>query len=81
MNIYIFARMENQAANRYSKIRLYKFIIRRGNNISREFIPVYRIKNNQPGLYDLVNNEFYTNQGTGDFESGETIKRIIINNM
>lgn len=80
-NIYIFARMENQAANRYSEIRLYKFIIRRGNNISREFIPVYRIKNNQPGLYDLVNNEFYTNQGTGDFKTGNNTESLIINDL
>ena len=33
----------------------------------REFIPSLRVSDNKPGLYDTVNNEFYVNQGTGEF--------------
>jgi len=31
------------------------------------FIPALRIADIKPGLYDLVNNQFYTNAGTGEF--------------
>lgn len=68
--------------------RIYSLDIYNNLNVPvRNFIPCYRESDNKPGLYDLVNNEFYTNQGTGDFEkgndinSGETINKIIINNM
>lgn len=32
--------------------------------------PVYRKADNKPGMYDLVNGVFYTNQGTGEFSVG-----------
>ena len=55
------------------------------NLLVKNFIPCYRESDNKPGLYDLVNNEFYTNQGTGDFEKGKDIdsgiNTIIINNL
>lgn len=35
-----------------------------------DFIPCYRNSDNEVGLYDLVNNAFYTNQGTGEFTYG-----------
>lgn len=37
------------------------------------FIPCYRKSDNKIGLYDLVNNKFYTNQGTGTFLKGEDV--------
>ena len=70
-----------------SKIKLYSCTMFDNSNIIRNFIPCYHKSDNKPGLYDLVNNEFYTNQGTGNFEigkdidSGETINTIIINNL
>ena len=30
-------------------------------------IPALRIADNRPGLYDIVNNYFYTNAGIGEF--------------
>lgn len=33
----------------------------------RDFIPVLRNSDNKPGLLDRVNNQFYTNAGTGEF--------------
>ena len=36
----------------------------------RNFIPCYRKSDNEIGLYDIVNNVFYTNQGTGEFLKG-----------
>ena len=39
----------------------------------RNFIPCYRKSDNKPGLYDLVNDVFYTNSGTGEFTVGPDI--------
>lgn len=38
------------------------------NNVLKlQGIPAFRIADNKPGLYDIVNNQFYTNAGTGEF--------------
>lgn len=39
----------------------------------RQFIPCYRKSDNEIGLYDIVNNQFYTNQGSGTFIKGNDI--------
>lgn len=39
----------------------------------RNFIPCIRKSDNKPGMYDLVNNQFYVNQGTEEFLIGEKI--------
>lgn len=36
----------------------------------RKMYPVYRIADNKPGMYDIVNGVFYTNQGTDEFTVG-----------
>lgn len=41
------------------------------NIVVRHFIPVVRNSDDKPGMYDLVNDVFYTNQGTGEFTWGE----------
>lgn len=38
-----------------------------------EFIPCYRIADNVAGMYDIVNNMFYTNAGTGEFLVGADV--------
>ncbi len=39
----------------------------------RDFVPCYRNSDKKPGLYDLVNDVFYTNAGATDFTYGEEI--------
>ena len=39
----------------------------------RDFVPCYRVSDNEIGLYDLVNGVFYTNQGTGTFAKGNDV--------
>lgn len=56
------------AFNRYDA-KVYGFQIYEGETLVRNFVP-YK-KNNEAGLYDLVNNKFYTSDGTGPFEYGE----------
>lgn len=36
-------------------------------------ISCYRKSDSKPGMYDLVNNVFYTNQGTGEFDIGDPV--------
>ena len=40
------------------------------NVLVRKFYPVYRKVDNIAGMYDVVNNVFYANQGTGAFSVG-----------
>lgn len=46
---------------------VYNFKIYENNNLVMHCIPCYRKSDEKPGLYDIVNNVFYTNQGTGEF--------------
>ena len=50
--------------------KLYYTKIYDNNMLVRDFIPCYRNSDNEVGLYDLVNNVFYANQGTGVFTYG-----------
>lgn len=36
-------------------------------NLQRNYLPALRIADSKPGLYDLVNGQFETNSGTGEF--------------
>ena len=40
------------------------------NTLIRDFIPCYRKSDNEIGMYDTVNDTFYTNQGSGTFTKG-----------
>jgi hypothetical protein len=39
----------------------------------RNFIPCYRKSDNVIGMYDVINDAFYTNSGTGTFIKGPNI--------
>ena len=64
----IFALNQDGSIIEYSKTKLYNFKIYDGDTLIRDFIPCYRNSDNEVGLYDLVDNKFYTNAGTGKFE-------------
>ena len=52
----------------FSKIKIYSLEID-GHN----YIPCYRKSDNEVGLYDIINNQFYTNQGSGTFLKGANV--------
>ena len=52
-------------------MKLYYWKIYDGTTIIRDFIPCYRKSDGEIGLYDLVEEKFYTNQGSGTFLKGE----------
>lgn len=60
----------NQNDDRNGWNEVYHLSIKEGDTYFRDYYPVYRKSNGKPGLYDIVNNVFYTNQGTGEFTVG-----------
>lgn len=47
--------------------RIFYLQIDADGTLVRDYIPALRLLDNKPGMYDLVNNQFYTNAGTGEF--------------
>ena len=65
---YIFAFDENwsitwKATMRVNSLKIYSD----ANTIERDLVPCYRIADTEIWMYDLVNNQFYTNSWTGTF--------------
>lgn len=67
--IYYFCSNTNYNVAQYwcKKARLYYSWIKNGVTLVREFIPALRVSDSKPGLYDTVNDVFYTNAGSGEF--------------
>lgn len=70
LNAYIFARNDNGNSASLGRFKVYYFKIWDEGQLVRDLVPCYRKSDNVAGLYDLVNNTFYTNQGTGNFIVG-----------
>lgn len=54
----------------YGEGNIYSCKLYNNNTLIRDFIPCYRNSDNEVGLYDLVNDVFYTNDGEGSFTFG-----------
>ena len=76
-NLYLFASNQNGTPNYGTNGYLYYFKIYDNDVLVRDFIPCYRNSDNVVGLYDLVNNVFYTNQGTGSFTYGQVQEQLV----
>lgn len=69
--IPLFARYSVGGSNyAISNSRIYYAIFSEGNAISKHFIPAKRNSDNVLGMYDIINNEFKINAGTGTFTAG-----------
>lgn len=73
LNMYIFAANDTGNANFLSYVRIYNCKLYQQGTLVRDFIPCIRRIDNVPGLLDIVNNEFYTNQGSGNFILGANV--------
>lgn len=71
-SLHIFNCNENGSNIRYVQAKIYSFKIYDNDILVRDYIPVLN-ENNEAGLYDLVNKEFYENSGTGSFQYGNII--------
>jgi len=75
ISIFLFA-MKNSNGNPGYNIsaKVSYFLIKNGGTKILEYIPCYRISDSKPGMYDLVSNTFFVNQGTGtDFIVGPDV--------
>ena len=75
-NIRIFS---NTNVNNNSKIRLYYLKIFENNELIRYFVPYKNLETSKFELYDIVNGNFYSNVGTGNFSyDGEFVDKYSI---
>lgn len=69
--VYLFdLNFHGSRMNRGTKTKIYSCKFYDDDTLIRNYIPCYRKSDNEIGLYDTVNNVFYTNQGTGVFLKG-----------
>ena len=77
INLFLFTNNGQQSTQLISA-RLYSCQIYDNEILIRDFVPCYRKADGAVGLYDLVNNVFYTNAGSGRFAVGSNISEIVI---
>lgn len=75
-SMLIFAVNTNHGIGSYVAATLYSLRVWDGNRIDRDFIPCYRKIDNVAGVYDVVNDVFYTNAGSGEFTVGPEINEL-----
>ena len=63
-SMYLFARWKSSGAYRPATMECYSFKVWNNDTLIRNFIPCYRISDGVRGLYDNVNDVFYTNGNT-----------------
>lgn len=60
-------------SSEYSLGRWYYLKIYEDDELVKDFVPVKRIYDDELGVYDRINNNFYVNNGTGEFTAGPEI--------
>ncbi len=65
---------ENNHQRQIASLTLKSFSITDGGVLVRNMIPMKRKIDDAVGLYDTVNNRFYTNAGTGEFTAGPVVE-------
>jgi hypothetical protein len=69
--LYLFKRADDSS---YAQLTLGRFIVRDiYDNKVLDLIPCYRKSDGTIGMYDIVNEVFYTNDGSGVFLKGENV--------
>lgn len=53
-----------------AKAAIYYCTVREVETVMRDFVPVKRIPDGKPGMFDKANGVFYVNNGTGEFTPG-----------
>jgi len=68
-NLFIFAGGPSNYSNAIN-VKIYSLDIIEDNILKRALRPCLRISDKKPGMYDLANDIFYINQGSGEFVYG-----------
>lgn len=66
----LFGRSTGANTRQLSTVRFYRFIAERNGNKVRDMYPAMRDSDKVLGMYDTVNDVFYTNAGSGTFSAG-----------
>lgn len=69
--VWLFAKNTGESFTS-AKVKNLK-IYNSSNVLVRDLISCYRKDNNTIGMYDIINNKFYINNGSGDFIKGSNI--------
>lgn len=74
-SLYLFAFNSNGSplSGAYATGKIKRMKLYDNGSLVRDFVPAIRNSDNVAGMYDLVNDTFYTNAGTGTFETGNEI--------
>lgn len=79
-SIVIFAFRNSSSSGvpvaRFANAKCYGFKIYASGTLIRDLVPARRISDSALGMYDKVNDAFYTNAGTGDFTAGGNLYAI-----
>ena len=76
LSMYLFGRNTATGFSTPFEGRMYYFKIYENDDLIKNLVPCYRKEDNVVGMYDLVENIFYKNQGTGDFKIGPEIDNV-----
>lgn len=71
--MYLFANNNAGTAASHGTFKLYSCQMYDNGTLVRDYVPCYRKSDSVAGLYDLVNNVFYANAGTGTFIKGADV--------
>ena len=73
VNAYLFTRNEAGDPGNVDKLIMYSFKVERDGQNIMNLVPAKRDSDSVLGMYDTVNDRFYTNAGTGTFTAGPEI--------
>ena len=65
----LFGRSTSSTLRQLSSLRIFRFIAKRNGTKIRDMYPAMRDSDKVLGMYDTVNNVFYTNAGSGTFSA------------
>ena len=65
------------SAIQLASMKAYSFKIWDTDILVRDFVPCYRKSDNVIGMYDLVNNQFYTNSWSWTFSKGNDVTSLV----
>lgn len=68
--IALFGRKRGSTYSQFTRARIFRAKIWENGTLLRDFVPAMRNADEEIGMYDIVNDAFYTNDGTGVFVGG-----------
>lgn len=75
--LYMFGQGQVSTVAHYSGTKnIYSCKIKDGSTWLRYFVPAKRASDDVLGMYDIINDVFYTNNGTGNFIGGAELNNI-----